>query len=185
MASIATAAPLSDLQISRQIENRLSTDDALENVTVSVQTSVASLSGTACTAARPVLGTQDGSDVIHSRFSVRLPDLDQTSEIVRLKHQQAQQVGTCRLPRAQASGQVTEEPRQPGFEVAREFAEVLRGPDDNVVDGTEPVPLIRRQFPQKDVQVLEAERVPVVVVEKHRVEELSGDLEGRGITVDQ
>ena len=54
-----------------------------------------------------------------------------------------------------------------------------------VVDETEPVPLVRRQFPQDDVQVLEAERVPVVVVEKHRVEELSGDLEGRWITVDQ
>ena len=131
MASIAAAAPLSDLQISRQIENRLSTDDALENVTVSVQTSVVSLSGTAYTVARPVLGTQEGSDVIHSRFSVGLSELDQTSEIVRLKHQQAQQVGTCRLPRAQASGQVTEEPRQPGLEVAREFAEVLRGSDDN------------------------------------------------------
>ncbi len=55
MASIATAAPLSDLQISRQIENRLSRDDALENVTVSVQTSVVSLSGTAHIVARPVL----------------------------------------------------------------------------------------------------------------------------------
>ena len=46
MASIAAAAPLSDLQISRQIENRLSKDDALEHVTVSVQESVVSLSGT-------------------------------------------------------------------------------------------------------------------------------------------
>ena len=46
MASVAAAAPLSDLQISRQIENRLSKDDALENVTVSVQESVARLSGT-------------------------------------------------------------------------------------------------------------------------------------------
>ena len=46
MASIAAAAPLSDLQISRQIENRLSKDDALENVTVSVQESVVRLSGT-------------------------------------------------------------------------------------------------------------------------------------------
>ncbi len=43
MASIATAASLSDLQISRQIENRLSKTDALENVTVSVQTSVGEL----------------------------------------------------------------------------------------------------------------------------------------------
>ena len=46
MASVAAAAPLSDLQISRQIENRLSKDDALENVTVSVQESVVRLSGT-------------------------------------------------------------------------------------------------------------------------------------------
>ena len=46
MASIAAAAPLSDQQISRQIENRLSKDDALENVTVSIQKSVVSLSGT-------------------------------------------------------------------------------------------------------------------------------------------
>ena len=46
MASVAAAAPLSDLQISRQIENRLSKDDALENVTVSVQEAVVSLSGT-------------------------------------------------------------------------------------------------------------------------------------------
>ena len=46
MASIAAAAPLSDQQINRQIENRLAKDDALENVTVSVQESVVSLSGT-------------------------------------------------------------------------------------------------------------------------------------------
>ncbi len=46
VASNAAAAPLSDLQISRQIENRLSKDDALENVTVSVQESVVRLSGT-------------------------------------------------------------------------------------------------------------------------------------------
>ncbi len=46
VASMAAAAPLSDLQISRQIENRLSKDDALENVTVSVQESVVRLSGT-------------------------------------------------------------------------------------------------------------------------------------------
>ncbi len=46
LASIAAAAPLSDQQISRQIENRLAKDDALENVTVSVQASVVSLSGT-------------------------------------------------------------------------------------------------------------------------------------------
>ena len=46
VASIAAAAPLSDLQISRQIENRLSKDDAFENVTVSVQESVVRLSGT-------------------------------------------------------------------------------------------------------------------------------------------
>ncbi len=46
MASIAAAAPLSDLQISRQVENRLSKDDALQNVTVSVQESVVRLSGT-------------------------------------------------------------------------------------------------------------------------------------------
>ncbi len=46
MASIAAAAPLSDQQIRRQIENRLSKDAALENVTVSVQESVVSLSGT-------------------------------------------------------------------------------------------------------------------------------------------
>ncbi len=46
MASIAAAAPLSDQQIRRQIEHRLSKDAALENVTVSVQESVVSLSGT-------------------------------------------------------------------------------------------------------------------------------------------
>ncbi len=46
MASIAAAAPLADLQISRHIENRLSKDDVLENVTVSVQESVVRLSGT-------------------------------------------------------------------------------------------------------------------------------------------
>ncbi len=46
VAGSAAAAPLSDLQISRQIENRLSKDDALENVTVSVQESVVRLSGT-------------------------------------------------------------------------------------------------------------------------------------------
>ena len=46
LASIAAAAPLSDQQINRQIENRLAKDDALENVTVSVQESVVSLSGT-------------------------------------------------------------------------------------------------------------------------------------------
>ncbi len=46
MASIATGEPLSDQQISRQIERRLSKDDALENVTVSVRASVVSLSGT-------------------------------------------------------------------------------------------------------------------------------------------
>ena len=36
----------SDQQISRQIEHRLAKDDALENVTISVQESVVSLSGT-------------------------------------------------------------------------------------------------------------------------------------------
>ena len=46
VASIAAATPQSDLQISRQIENRLSNDDALQNVTVSVQESVVRLSGT-------------------------------------------------------------------------------------------------------------------------------------------
>ena len=46
LASIAAAAPLSDQQISRQIENRLSKNDALEHVTVSVQASVVSLIGT-------------------------------------------------------------------------------------------------------------------------------------------
>ncbi len=46
MASIAAGETLTDQQIGRQIENRLSKDDALENVTVSVQESVVSLSGT-------------------------------------------------------------------------------------------------------------------------------------------
>ena len=46
LASIAAAAPLSDQQISRQIENRLLKNDALEHVTVSVQESVVSLIGT-------------------------------------------------------------------------------------------------------------------------------------------
>ena len=46
LASVAAAAPLSDQQISRQIENRLSKNDALEHVTVSVQESVVSLIGT-------------------------------------------------------------------------------------------------------------------------------------------
>ena len=46
VASIAAAAPLSDLQIGRQIGNRLSKDDALQNVTVSVRESVVRLSGT-------------------------------------------------------------------------------------------------------------------------------------------
>ena len=46
VASIAAAAPLSEMQISRQIANQLSRDNALENVTVSVQESVVRLSGT-------------------------------------------------------------------------------------------------------------------------------------------
>ena len=46
LASVAAAAPLSDQQISRQIENRLSKNDVLEHVTVSVQASVVSLIGT-------------------------------------------------------------------------------------------------------------------------------------------
>jgi len=46
MASIAAGETLTDQQIGRQIENRLSKDDALENVTVSVEESVVSLSGT-------------------------------------------------------------------------------------------------------------------------------------------
>ena len=46
LASIVAAAPLSDQQISRQIENWLSKNDALEYVTVSVQESVVSLIGT-------------------------------------------------------------------------------------------------------------------------------------------
>ncbi len=57
MASIAAGEPLTEQQIDPQIENRLSKDNALENVTVSIQTSVVSLSGTAYTVARPVLGT--------------------------------------------------------------------------------------------------------------------------------
>ena len=46
MASVAAGAPLSDQQICRQIERRLSKDDALDNVRVSVLEAVVSLSGT-------------------------------------------------------------------------------------------------------------------------------------------
>ncbi len=46
MASIAAGAPLSDQQINSQIERRLSKDDALDNVRVSIQGAVVSLSGT-------------------------------------------------------------------------------------------------------------------------------------------
>ena len=46
LASVAAAAPGSDREISRQIENRLSKSEALQNVTVSVQESVVSLIGT-------------------------------------------------------------------------------------------------------------------------------------------
>ena len=46
MASIAAGASLTDQQIGRQIERRLSKDDALDNVRVSVQEAVVSLSGT-------------------------------------------------------------------------------------------------------------------------------------------
>ncbi len=45
MASIAAGQPLTELQIGRQVERRLS-EDAFSNVTVSVQASVVSLSGT-------------------------------------------------------------------------------------------------------------------------------------------
>ncbi len=45
MASIAAGASLTDQQIGRQIERRLS-DDEFSNVNVSVQASVVSLSGT-------------------------------------------------------------------------------------------------------------------------------------------
>ena len=46
IATIAAGAPLSDQQISRQIERRLSKDDVLDSVRVSVQEYVVSLSGT-------------------------------------------------------------------------------------------------------------------------------------------
>ena len=46
IASVAASETLSDQQISRQIERRLSKDDALQNVTVSVRESVVRLSGT-------------------------------------------------------------------------------------------------------------------------------------------
>ena len=46
MASIAASEPLSDQQISRQIEGRLSQDNAFQNVRVAVQADVVSLSGT-------------------------------------------------------------------------------------------------------------------------------------------
>ena len=46
MASIAASEPLSDQQISRQIEGRLSTDNAFQNIRVAVQADVVSLSGT-------------------------------------------------------------------------------------------------------------------------------------------
>ena len=46
MAGIAAGASLTDQQIGRQIERRLSKDDGLDNVRVSVQKAVVSLSGT-------------------------------------------------------------------------------------------------------------------------------------------
>ena len=46
MASIAASEPLSDQQISRQIEGQLSQDNAFQNVRVAVQANVVSLSGT-------------------------------------------------------------------------------------------------------------------------------------------
>ena len=45
LASIAAGQPLSDQQISRQIEGRLSKDNAFENIRVAVQVNVVSLSG--------------------------------------------------------------------------------------------------------------------------------------------
>ncbi len=46
MASIAASEPLSDQQISRQIEGRLSQDGSFQNIRVAVQADVVSLSGT-------------------------------------------------------------------------------------------------------------------------------------------
>jgi osmotically-inducible protein OsmY len=46
MASIAASEPLSDQQVSRQIEGRLSQDSAFQNIRVAVQADVVSLSGT-------------------------------------------------------------------------------------------------------------------------------------------
>ena len=46
MASIAASEPLSDQQVSRQIEGRPSTDNAFQNIRVAVQADVVSLSGT-------------------------------------------------------------------------------------------------------------------------------------------
>ncbi len=45
MASIAASSPLSDQQISHQIEGRLSRDYAFQHVRVAVQADVVSLSG--------------------------------------------------------------------------------------------------------------------------------------------
>ena len=46
MASIAASEPLSDQQVSRQIEGRLSQDSSFQNIRVAVQADVVSLSGT-------------------------------------------------------------------------------------------------------------------------------------------
>ena len=73
---------------------------------------------------------------------------------------------------------MTEQPRQLGFELACKLSEVLRGPDDHEINGAEPVALVGGQFPKGGVQALEAERVPVEVVQEQRVDQLPENLKG-------
>ena len=120
-----------------------------------------------------------------ARLRVPLADLDHRPDVVRLEHQQAEQVGALRVARAEAAGEEPERLRQPGLEPGREPAQVLGRPQQHQVDDPHGIAVFLGQPGQQAVHESHAVGVLVELVQENGVEQHPRELGGRRIAADR
>jgi hypothetical protein len=122
-------------------------------------------------------------DLIQAGLDVRLPDPDQWLEVLRQKHQEAQQRRPRRFTGTQAARQESKAPRQTRLAIRGEPGQVLRRAEDQEIHRAQVSPILPRQHREQPVQALEHQRIVVDEVEEDRVQEDPGYLGRRRIAV--
>src|ERR1051325_11019343 len=121
---------------------------------------------------------EEEAQLVEARVDVALADLDEAAEVVRLEHQERDEVGRLGLLRAEGARDHLDVARQVALVLGREAPEILRRAQYAEVDGLEAVALARLELGEHVVHPLHARHVFVDHVEKDGVDELSKDLRG-------